>query len=211
MPPSPSRRRPSASAKAGDPPEASSQPVEGSDAASSTGSSAATSPFGLIADAGPAFDPQTAAEGASERQGDRKIGIEPGGETGLQIEWHEETVKAVLEAKGSALHSLIGKAEQDWIYTKEELRAIGGPLTRILNRYDATRVAAGTGDELALILGLSGYTMRSYQERKAVLDAERAEEEQGQAPLGQTGVDQSLSQQIQPPIPDPPLQGGPAA
>jgi hypothetical protein len=158
---------------------------EGASADSSTGSSAATD---FIADPGPEFEPSQADQDASERDGDRALSIGPGGETGIQVEWDPSVVKGLLEAQGSALHSVAGKADQDWLYTKDELAAISGPLTRILNRYDATRVAAGTGDELALLLGLTGHTMRSLQERKAVLDAAKAAAEEAEHQATQFGA-----------------------
>jgi hypothetical protein len=67
-------------------------------------------------------------------------------------------------------------AEADSIYTRDELRAIAPPLTRILNRYDATRAAAATGDELALLIGLTGYVGRSIEERRRALRALAAEQ-----------------------------------
>lgn len=199
MPPASRRRAPSAPADR--PPEEDPQleEHEGEEGSggSSTGSSDAASDF--ISDPGPAFDADQAEKDAQARDGDRAFAISPGGETGVELEWHPDTIKAVLEAKGSALHSLAGKAEADWAYTSQELRAIAPPLTRILNRYDATRVAAGGGDELALILGFTGYTMRSFQERKQALDAKRAQEEQEEPPAD------PLMSGVQPP----PFEPGP--
>jgi hypothetical protein len=91
----------------------------------------------------------------------------------IALAWDVAVVEGCLTAQGQVLHTAIGKAETEWIYTRDELKAIAPPLTRILNRYDATRAAAGTGDEIALLLGLVGYTGRSIQERRAVLAAER--------------------------------------
>ena len=88
----------------------------------------------------------------------------------------------MLETQGAALHAVAGKADEDWLYTKTELDAISKPLTRILNRYDATRVAAGTGDEIALLLGFTGHTLRSLQERKAALAALEPDEPTDQIP-----------------------------
>lgn len=164
---------------------------QGEDEGSSTASSAASD---FIADPGPEFDPDQAAEDAGERDADRAFTAHPGGETGLVIEWAEDTVRSLLEAQGVLLHGAIGKAEDEWIYTKQELSTIAKPLTRILNRYDATRVAAGTGDEIALILGLFGYVMRSLQERKAALALIKAAE--GDTPAGEPtaefGIDPSM-------------------
>lgn len=158
---------------------------------SSTGSSAATSDF--IADPGPEFDPQQAGQDANDRDADRVLSVAPGGETGIEVEWDPAVVKSMLQAQGAAVHAVAGKAEEDWVYTRQELSAIAPPLTRILNRYDATRVAAATGDELALLLGLTGHTMRSLQERKAALDLIKEAEEDAQAKEAQFGP--------QPPIP----------
>lgn len=166
---------------------------------SSTGSSAATSDF--IADPGPEFDPKQAGQDATDRDADRLLSVAPGGETGIEVEWDPAAVKSMLQAQGAAVHAVAGKAEEDWAYTSQELSAIAPPLTRILNRYDATRVAAATGDEFALLLGLTGHTMRSLQERKAALDMAREAEEDVQAKEAQFGP--------QPPIPptqEPPIQ-----
>ena len=78
-------------------------------------------------------------------------------------------MRSILQTQGSILHQAAGAGGSDWLYTEAELGAIAPPLTRILNRYDATRAAAGTGDEIALVIGLSAYVGRSYQERRAAL------------------------------------------
>lgn len=149
-------------------------------AGSSTDSSAADQPAptgasgsGFISDPGPVFDSDQAA---------REPPPAPEPEI-LDSLWHEETVRSLLEAQGSVLHGVAGKGETDWVYTRDELRAIAGPLTRILNRYPATQAAAGSGDEIAVILGMGGYTMRSIRERKAALAAATPEEPEEQ-PLG---------------------------
>lgn len=73
------------------------------------------------------------------------------------------------------LHALAGKGDDDWLYTQAELRAIAPPLARILNRYPVTAAAAGSGDELAVLIGFGGYAMRSIQVRREAIAAERAE------------------------------------
>jgi hypothetical protein len=166
---------------------------------SDEGSSRASSASDFIADPGPEFDPGQAGQDAKARDEDRVLSVAPGGETGIEVQWDPAVVKSMLQAQGSALHAVAGKAEQDWIYTKDELSAIAPPLTRILNRYDATRVAAATGDELALILGLTGHTMRSLQERKTVLDAIKAAEEAAEQQAERFGPQPPITQE--PPTP----------
>lgn len=173
--------------KAPDPdPDEPKDPV--ADPASVEDSSPASSVSSFLSDPGPEFDPGQASAESKERDKDRVLSVAPGGETGIEVEWDPKVVRGALKAKGSALHSIAGKAEEDWVYTSEELDAISGPLTRILNRYDVTRAAAATGDEFAVILGLSGYTMRSLQERKAVIKAEREAEEQAEQQAEQFGI-----------------------
>jgi hypothetical protein len=86
-------------------------------------------------------------------------------------------VRFVLQAKGNALHALVGVGQQDWAYTDADLLAIAPPLTNILNRYPATRAAAAAGDELAVAVGFGGYVVRSWRERMAVLAALREQPE----------------------------------
>lgn len=127
-------------------------------------------PSPLISDAG-SFDPDRVEARA---QAQAEAPPEPGQLHALPEplpEWEEETVRSILNAQGGALHALAGVSEDDWVYTQTELAAIAPPLTRILNRYDATRAAAGTGDELALLIGMSGYVGRSIAERRRVLAA----------------------------------------
>lgn len=160
------RRNPSPSPSPQDPP--SSRPAE-EEAASSTASSAASNGAGaFFADAGPAFDADSAADQAPP----------VADEVPSELAWGPETVEGLLVAQGQVMHTAIGKAEQDWVYTRDELRAIAPPLTRILNRYDATRAAAASGDELALLIGLTGYVGRSVGERRRALAELRADEEE---------------------------------
>lgn len=135
-------------------------------AASSTASRAA-SPF--VEDPGQSFDPEGAPPiGAPEDAGE--LALEPA------PEWEQSTVRTILTSQGMVLHDAIGVGDEDWAYTAAELGAIAPPLTNILNRYDATRAAAGTGDELALMIGLGGYVTRSYMERRDVLASIEDEE-----------------------------------
>jgi hypothetical protein len=135
---------------------------------SSTGSSAATEFF---EDTGPEFE----GKGSPLDEDRAAFTIRPGEQELLDIEWDPNVVKSILEASGSVLHQAAGKGEQDWIFIERELRAIAPPLARILSRYPATAAAAAAGDEFAVIIGLSGYTIRSLKERKAALEAAAVE------------------------------------
>lgn len=185
-------------AKAPAPAEPDEQPYPVVDPASVEDSSPASSVSSFLSDPGPEFDPSQANAESKERDKDRVLSVAPGGDAGIEVQWDPKVMRGLLKAKGAALHSIAGKAEQDWAYTSEELDAISVPLTNILNRYDATRAAAGTGDELAAILGLSGYAMRSVQERKVVIKAEREAQAAAEHQAEQFG--------IQPPIQEPPTQ-----
>jgi hypothetical protein len=168
------------------------------DSPGSSEDSSGSEPVSLLADPGPEFDPDQADRDAAERDSDRILTASPGGDTGVVVEWELDTIRSLLEAAGSSLHGVAGKAEHDWEFTRTELAAISKPLTRILNRYDATRVAAATGDEIALILGLLGYTMRSLQERKAAIAA--------QQPAPETTTSPASAGIPQPPIEEAPFQ-----
>lgn len=130
----------------------------------------------FVAEPGPAFDAEAHAH-------------EPEPTPALALEeppgWQEEQVATLLRTQGLLVHQAIAvdKETEEWRYTEAELRAIGGPLTRILNRYDATRAAAGTGDELAVVIGLGGYVVRSYGVRRGALRAQAALEDQGPQPI----------------------------
>lgn len=186
----PQAKRPRAGSE--EEPETTTAAASGEAAGSSTGSSAGSERVaanGFFSDPGPGFDEEAAARAPEP---------EPAPEV-LDLAWHEETVRGLLEAQGAALHAVAGKAETDWVYTRDELRAIAGPLTRILNRYPATQAAAGSGDELAVLIGVTGYTTRSIRERQAALkairdQAEPEEEQPLQAPVFTAAPDQ-------PPIP----------
>lgn len=146
------------------------------EAASSTASSEGSpTSAAFVADPGPAFD----ADAASELPPPEPAAI-------LDVEWDEQTVRGLLTAKGEVLHMALAvdKESDEWRYTRGDLTAIAPPLTRILNRYDATRAAAGTGDELALIIGLTGYVGRSIAERRVALAHDRVDD--GPEPI--TGV-----------------------
>jgi hypothetical protein len=138
-------------------------------AAASSEDSAASSTrngHGFIADPGPDHDPEAAPP---PEEAPPEL---------LDAAWDPEVVKGLLTAQGQALHTFAGKGDDDWVYTRDELRAIAPPLTRILNRYDATRMAAATGDEFALIIGLTGYVGRSITVRRDALRELRDQEEE---------------------------------
>lgn len=151
------------------PPSPSESPSEGAPSrASRTASSAASGPF--LEDPGPEFRADAAsANGAGEPEPEQPPPAELHALPEPAQLWERETVESILTAQGSLLHSAAGVGQGDWLYTESDLMAIAPPLTRILNRYPTTRAAAGTGDELALMVGLGGYVSRSYRERKAVL------------------------------------------
>lgn len=90
----------------------------------------------------------------------------------VDVDWQESQVRSVLETQGHVLHSFVAidkHESEEWIYTRSDLAAIAPPLTRILNRYDVTRAAAGTSDELMVAVGFGGYAVRSWGQRRAAL------------------------------------------
>jgi len=130
----------------------------------------------FVGDPGPAFDhEQAAAQPAPELAPQVAV---------LDQLWEEDTVRSILRAEGAAVHTLVGVTDDDWVWLEHELDAIAPPLTRILNRYPATRAAAGAGDEAAVVIALGGHATRSYIARKAELAARMAE----QQPEPVTGV-----------------------
>lgn len=126
----------------------------------------ADSPF--MADAGPTFDPERQAEPEREHERVGELHALPD----APPMWEEDSVRTTLRAKGSAIHAIAGVTDADWLYTAADLDAIAPPLTRILNRHDLTRAAAGTADEIAVVIGFGGYITRSYRERRAALALE---------------------------------------
>lgn len=125
----------------------------------------------FIADPGPAFDAAQAAR-------DPEPELAPGGPlvADLLPAWEEDAVRSILTAQGQLVHGVAGVADDDWIYLQHELDAIAPPLTRILNRVPALRAAAEAGDGIAVMIGLGGYSVRSYTARRAELQARAAEE-----------------------------------
>lgn len=140
----------------------------GSSAASSTGSPA-SGPF--VEDPGVAFDPRRAPAGPELPPSPAEA------EQVAAIEWEEDQVRRWLLLQGELGHTFVGAAENDWRYTEADLKAIAGPLSRILNRYDTTRAAAAYSDPASVIFGFSMYTIRSVGERRRALAAQAVEEE----------------------------------
>jgi hypothetical protein len=126
----------------------------------------------LVGDPGPVFDPDLVAD-----QDELDLDLEPDGL--LEDGWQEQQIKELLTAQGSATNYLLRLHDEDetWKHTKEDLTAIAGPLTRILNRYDATRAAAAAGDELALVVAVSNYGIRNYTQRARLIRRYREIEE----------------------------------
>lgn len=175
MPPLP-RRRPSPTT---DPPPTNPSPSPPPAGAGSTDSSrgSATAPSGFVSDPGD-FDPGRAAE-----RGDA-LDAEPKPEGFGEVDgfgplvddplWDEAGVRNWLVAQGALVHSFAGVTDDDWHYTEAELTAIAGPVSRILNRYDATRALAGVSDEGAAAMGFGAYAGRNWNLRRQVIAARRA-------------------------------------
>jgi hypothetical protein len=129
--------------------------------------SASRTPF--VSDPGTPFDPEAAPPPP-------EVEVEPtAAEQLLEIEWEEEAVRRWLVLQGELTHSFIGVAEIDWKHTEADLVSIAGPLARILNRYDTTRAIAAYNDPASVIFGMSMYTIRSFNERRAVIAAMQEE------------------------------------
>lgn len=146
--------------------------------AASSAASETTDGAGLIGDAGPDFDP------AAAKAEPPPIDLSAAGAGGAS--WQESRVRALLTAKGELVHGLaaVDPDSTEWRYTQADLAAIAPALTRILNRYDATRAAAAGGDEIQLGVGFLGYGMRSWSERRrdlAQLAAEQGYDDDDQA------------------------------
>jgi hypothetical protein len=178
-PPSPSDETPTSPTSPTSPTTPAANAPAASSAASEKGSaSSRRRPSGLVGDAGPTFN--------AERAGDAPPPAELHALPEPLPGWEEPQVRTILGAQGLVVHNAIAveKEGEEWVYTKAELDTIAPPLTRILNRYDATRAAAGTGDELALVIGLTGYVGRSWVERRRALALLAAAEEEPQPITG---------------------------
>jgi hypothetical protein len=139
--------------------------AEGS-AGSSTGSSAAE----FLADPGPTFDEKNApAAPPPDAVEEVAAALE---------EWDEPRIREILTLQGEVTHELLRVGKDDtetWIHTEKDLRAIAPPLTRILNRYDATRALAAAGDEALLAAAVVRYGARNFTKRRRLLAARAAE------------------------------------
>jgi hypothetical protein len=137
---------------------------------SSSTDSPTAEPGGLVADAGPAFDPTTPAPRLALPKADD---TPPAKVKAVDI---EDTIRGLLQAKGMLLHSALAVGPKlnvestEWQYLDEDLEAIAPPLARIISRFPAaaTAVAAG-GDPIAVGMGFLSYGARSIAERQAVL------------------------------------------
>ncbi len=188
-----------------------------SEAASSPASSRASrsepaEPPGFVADTGPAFDPEAAAEIPPEPP--------PAAEPVESVQWEEETIAALLGLKGRALHAAAGVAEEDWRYTELDLAAIAPPLARICNRYEPIQRLAKYSDPMTLAFALGAYGVRSLEERQAELGYREAEADTqpiaaagepaapaSEAPLPETAPRQASSFPAAPPPPMQPSEG----
>jgi len=106
------------------------------------------------------------------------------------IEWTPERAAAIVKGAGYLLHASDGAAREPggdelWRATDGDATAIGAPLARILNRYDAARRLAGVSDEAELTFALGGYAKRNLALRGRLL-AEKADRD---AEGSQTGSD----------------------
>lgn len=134
----------------------------------------AESPF--VDDSGFGWDPEAAAARAGEVAGEQYADEREAAAGPLfeLPEIPEDKVRSVLFVGGDGLHAIAGVGEYDWVMTQRDLERIAPPLTRILNRYDAAKVAAGYSDELSVVVGFGLYGWRSMLERVAVLRAQEA-------------------------------------
>lgn len=175
------------SPKGPSPAPAAEEPSTASPAASATPS--ASEP-GLVADPGPEFD----AEAAAEQPPPEGRPIE---EVAPEEEyWEEKVIAGLLRAQGKLLHAGIGVAEQDWRYTAEDLEDIVAPATRICNRYIPQ--LAKYADPAVLAGALMTYATRSLTERKEALAEQAPEPDTEEIPPADTSAGQAP-----PPAPEP--------
>jgi hypothetical protein len=125
---------------------------------------------GFLGNPGPAFDGD--GEPGPEQLPDLRV------LSALEPEWEEDALSRLLIAKGELLHTFIGVADNDWRYTENDLKAIAGPLSRILNRYPQARAVATAQDPLALAIAGSAYAIRSGRERAQAIAELREEIEE---------------------------------
>jgi hypothetical protein len=153
-------------------PDQPASPNEEASSVSSAGSS--TSPY--TAGPGPGFDPNRPPPAAP-------AGEEPAGLGAFAEAWEEDQVRDWLRNAGALAHAGFGVGEHDWEMTQADLERIAPPATRILNRYQPTRLVAAYSDPAAVAVGFGLYGWRSTLERMAVLAEQQPEEpDTSQAP-----------------------------
>jgi hypothetical protein len=132
------------------------------------------SPF--VEDPGPGFDQDRATDDAGDvRQAQEAEARQAGLESFGIPDVSDEQVRAFLFTAGDGLHAAFGVGDHDWLMTMRDLDRIGPPLTRIVNRYEATKIVAGFSDEAAVVMGFGLWGWRSVLERVAIIrEQERA-------------------------------------
>jgi hypothetical protein len=128
----------------------------------SGGASSTTSPY--VGSTGPGFDERAPVGSPPAEEAE----LEPFAEL-----WREEQLRDWLKNVGAVAHASFGVGEHDWEFTKADLERIAPPATRILNRYQPTRVVAAYSDPAAVAIGFGLYGWRSTLERMAVLKSQK--------------------------------------
>lgn len=128
----------------------------------------------FVDDAGPEFDPKLSPEPPELELDPEFSDVDP-----EDLGWDEKQIKELLTTQGNGTNWLLRLDVDDdtWKHTQDDLAAIAPPLTRILNRFDATRAAAAAGDELALGTALFNYGARNVTQRRRLIKRMAAIEE----------------------------------
>lgn len=134
----------------------------------SPGSSAPSSPLGLI---GVPFRRPERGDSAPPAQTVRDLDApeyEP--PAPAPLEWDEDRAALILRGAGFMLHTmdpLAGSpfAPELWKLTEEDLDAMAAPAARIANRYAPARQLAGLSDEVGLGMAAYPYIRRNLVER----------------------------------------------
>jgi hypothetical protein len=177
------------------PPDPAAEPGRASSAASAI-SSAPDEPGGLVADSGPEFDAELAAGRPAPEP-------PPEGAAELEVYWEERVLKGLVRGQGRVVHAGVGVAEQDWLYTVEDLDEIVPALTRIANRYFPQ--LAKYADPAVLAAALMSYATRSLTERRDVIAAQAGDG--GTEPIAPLAEGEEAA----PPAAQPPAEPAPAA
>jgi hypothetical protein len=90
--------------------------------------------------------------------------------------WEQEVVEQLLTGFGAGLHMAFGKAEKDLLMTQADLKRIGAPMTRILNRYEPTAALSPYADPLLVAHGFALWGWRAALERQRARLVEPEEE-----------------------------------